>query len=407
MKLSFTVFYSWQSDIDPKYNRNFIQDALEKAVKAIGRDENVTLDAVIDRDTMGVPGSPSIVESITAKISKADMFIADISIISPKRKHRPTPNPNVLFELGYASAILGWERIILIQNESYGSPEKLPFDLRGRRILTYKVDEECKAAKRQQLKDDLVSTFKKILSYARTDLNVKEHIIWWGTWRKRTNSNAYGGTLHISRVSSDAFFFSIFIFDGARSGHVEGRANILTPHSAYSRVATSDTQYCEISFLRHLQNDNWQIAIVEGEYCRYWHGVDTSFSGTYLHSTVSAVDRGYLREIDLNELQRMCGQFLSSILTNFSIVQQQTLHDGENYTIFTSFVKGLYPTTRTIIALTDSGKVWCVSMDPKESVVRYFHNTPEDARPKFIDEYLEAFAGMKILTNDPGGSETL
>jgi predicted nucleotide-binding protein len=118
MKLPFTIFYSWQSDLDAKYNRNFILDALEKAVKALGRDSSVTLDAVIDRDTMGLPGSPSIVESITAKIAKSDLFIADISIIGPKRKYRPTPNPNVLFELGYASAILGWERIILIQNTS-------------------------------------------------------------------------------------------------------------------------------------------------------------------------------------------------------------------------------------------------------------------------------------------------
>ena len=34
-----TVFYSWQSDLDPKFNRNLIEDALERALKAIKRDE--------------------------------------------------------------------------------------------------------------------------------------------------------------------------------------------------------------------------------------------------------------------------------------------------------------------------------------------------------------------------------
>jgi len=402
MKLPFTIFYSWQSDLDAKYNRNFILDALEKSVKALGRDDSITLDALVDRDTMGLPGSPSIVESITAKIAKSDLFIADISIISPKGKHRPTPNPNVLFELGYASAILGWERIILIQNTSYGGPEELPFDLRGRRILTYQVDEDTKAAKKLKLKDDLISTFKKILSYADTQLAIKEQIIWWGAWEKRTNSSTHGGTLHITRVSSDAFFFRISIFDGARSGNVHGRANILTPHSAYGRIATWDNKQCEISFQRHLQHDNWQVTIVEGQHCHSFHGMGASFSGTYLHSTESSVDWGYLNEIDLNELERMCGQYLSRILANFSIVQQETLHDGEIYTIFTSFVKGLYPTTRTIIALTDSGKVWCAGLDPKENVVRYFHNTPEETRPEFIEKWLEPCAGMKIVINDPG-----
>jgi len=405
MKLPFTIFYSWQSDLDAKYNRNFILDALEKAVKALGREDTVTLAAVVDRDTMGLPGSPSIVDSITAKIAKSDLFIADISIVSPKRNRRPTPNPNVLFELGYASAIIGWERIILLQNTSYGGPEKLPFDLRGRRILTYEVDEPTKAAKKLTLKGELVTTFKKILGYADAQLALKEQIIWWGTWQMRSNSSAYGGTLRITRVSSDAFFFEIAIFNGARSGMMQGRANILTPHSAYGRVATWDNKQCEISFQRHLLNDNWQIAIVEGDHCRSFHGEGISFSGTYLHSTESAVDRGFLDEIDLNELERMCGHYLSRILANFSIVQRRTFDDGEIHTIYDSFVKGLYPSTHTIIALTDSGKVWCAFPDIEADVVRYFHNYPEEVRPNFFQNLLEACAGMEIITNDSGRSD--
>lgn len=63
----------------------------------------------------------------------------------------------------------------------------------------------------------------------------------------------------------------------------------------------------------------------------------------------------------------MCGQYLHRILTSFSIVQEDTLHDGEIHTIYTSFVKGLASTTRTIIALSDSGKVWCAGMGLENS----------------------------------------
>ena len=68
--MNHTVFYSWQSDLENRFNRSFIQDALDKAVKILTKDENFSLDAVVDRDTFGLPGSPSIVESITAKIAK-------------------------------------------------------------------------------------------------------------------------------------------------------------------------------------------------------------------------------------------------------------------------------------------------------------------------------------------------
>lgn len=118
---------------------------------------------------------------------------------------------------------------------------------------------------------------------------------------------------------------------------------------------------------------------------------------------ILAVDRGYLREIDLNELERMCGQHLSQILTNFSIVQSQTWEEGmETYTLYTGFVKGMYGSTQTIIALTDTGKVWCAGIDPEKNVLRYFHNSPEESWPAFMQGMMEACAGMDIVVNDPG-----
>jgi hypothetical protein len=101
------VFYSWQSDLPGATNRNFILQALENAAKALRNDDTLQVEPVIDRDTLGVPGSPNISETIFEKINQAKIFVCDISIINQDLiKQNPnirfTPNPNVLLELGYA-----------------------------------------------------------------------------------------------------------------------------------------------------------------------------------------------------------------------------------------------------------------------------------------------------------------
>ena len=133
------VFYSWQTDLPNATNRGFIQSALESAAKSIHRDESIKIEPVIDRDTAGVPGAPDIADTILAKIEKSQIFVADVSIINKKDKSRNVPNPNVLIELGYAMKTLRLDRIIMVMNSIFGSPELLPFDLRMRRVITYEM----------------------------------------------------------------------------------------------------------------------------------------------------------------------------------------------------------------------------------------------------------------------------
>jgi predicted nucleotide-binding protein len=67
------------------------------------------------------------------------MFISDISTINKTdiKSDRKTPNPNVMYELGYAVARLGWEKIILILSEEYGTINDIPFDIRQHAITCY------------------------------------------------------------------------------------------------------------------------------------------------------------------------------------------------------------------------------------------------------------------------------
>ena len=133
------IFYSWQSDLPNNSNRGFIQNALQDAINAISSDDSLQLEPVLDRDTLGVAGSPDISATIFNKIAESDLFVADISIIGRLDNGRTVPNPNVLIELGYAINSLGFDRIILVYNIAYGQISDLPFDLRTRRITTYSM----------------------------------------------------------------------------------------------------------------------------------------------------------------------------------------------------------------------------------------------------------------------------
>lgn len=171
MKRQRTIFYSWQAWLPNGTNRGFIQKALEDAVKTLVADDSLQVEPVIDRDTAGVSGSPDIGKTILSKIDAADIFVADVSIVTPEGV-KQAPNPNVLFELGYAVRALGSERIIQVQNTAYGLPEQLPFDLRNRRTLTYQAreGEADRSLERKKLEGALVEAIGLVLRAAPRSL---------------------------------------------------------------------------------------------------------------------------------------------------------------------------------------------------------------------------------------------
>jgi len=161
------VFYSWQSDRPNSTNRGFIQQALERAAKAILADDSIEVEPVVDRDTSGIAGSPDIAGAIFAKIAECDAFVPDVSLITPAEAERPCPNPNVLLELGFAIRVLGWERIVMVMNTAYGAPNHLPFDLRGRRVVTYVMQEGQaeKAPERRVLEQRLTADLRGVFEH--------------------------------------------------------------------------------------------------------------------------------------------------------------------------------------------------------------------------------------------------
>jgi hypothetical protein len=147
----FTVFYSWQSDLPRKLTRDVIHAACASAIERLKVDASLEDAPRLDHDTQEIPGTPEIAGTIFAKIREAGLVIADVSLVgqttNPNKKPKLLPNPNVLAELGYAAAKVGWDRLILVMNTEHGPPEELPFDLKHRRFpVTFRLGQGSRAS---------------------------------------------------------------------------------------------------------------------------------------------------------------------------------------------------------------------------------------------------------------------
>lgn len=113
-----SIFYSWQSDLPDKANRGLIRKSLGMAAVELNSEDSI--DALIDIDeaTRNVSGSPNIASTIFDKIKQADIFVCDLTKSAENEncqgERRKYCNPNVAIELGFAIALLGWPRIIII-----------------------------------------------------------------------------------------------------------------------------------------------------------------------------------------------------------------------------------------------------------------------------------------------------
>ncbi len=164
-------------------------------------DDSIAVEPVVDRDTQAVPGSPDIGVTILEKIDASEAIVADVTIVGAYDSERPTPNPNVLIELGYALKSLGERRLILVQNVAFGGPELLPFDLRQKRVLTYEspTEAESRAEARRALQRELREALTLILNEAESSPGGEDPVELALTYtEKRIESERHDYQLQIS-----------------------------------------------------------------------------------------------------------------------------------------------------------------------------------------------------------------
>ncbi len=396
-----TIFYSWQSDLDPFGNRNLIEDALKRCLKSIKNNALETVEPVLDRDTAGMSGSPSISEGIFSKITLADVFVADVSIINSNVGGRLTPNPNVLIELGYAVAQIGWERIILVQNSAYGSPEELPFDLRGRRVVPYSFNRDLndRSETRALLQGRLEAALKAAL-YESTQISLPSGSgaqLWWGKWSKDSDGLGFGGELFIRDVCAAGFLFDLSVINGSHSGSITTYARLVAQDLAYARVENgSGGEIGEILFRRELSGDRRVVRIEETSGCIYYHGMGVRFSGNFVHVLEPLFDYGFLNELEMISLFRISGEYYESLRKRFQGIGKSENLDSFIAQVLIGGVRGLYTIMEGIIMLGSRGELWVAYID--DDVVRYFttQSVWKTILPKTIKEWRSRFSEKKV-----------
>lgn len=172
--MTLTVFYSWQADTPARINRSLIESALKRALEQINADAKVVNSArevQLDKDTMGLPGTPPIVEAIFRKIDECAVFVPDLTFVAHTEAGRPTPNANVLIEYGWALKSRGHDRIVAVMNDAFGAPSEtsLPFNMRHLRWpLRYTLPDGngVRDSVRKQLVDKLARAIRAVLDNA-------------------------------------------------------------------------------------------------------------------------------------------------------------------------------------------------------------------------------------------------
>jgi hypothetical protein len=160
------IFYSWQADTPGKIGHYLVRDALQLALDQLA--EDLALDEAerpeLDHDTKGVPGAPSIADTILEKIDACDVFVADVTLTGRTESGKPLINSNVAIELGYALKAKGDGSLILVMNDAHGSPDSLPFDLRHRRWPTiFSVAPDAARKDRNATRDELAKKLRPVL----------------------------------------------------------------------------------------------------------------------------------------------------------------------------------------------------------------------------------------------------
>mgnify|MGYP003292426632 CR=1 FL=1 len=93
------VFFSYQTWTNYSFNRELIETCIRKAINLVNL-ENDCCYVFIDAQQPSVAGAYVVTNEIMKKIKRSSIFIVDLTNVQQTGK--ASPNPNALFECGYA-----------------------------------------------------------------------------------------------------------------------------------------------------------------------------------------------------------------------------------------------------------------------------------------------------------------
>jgi len=181
-----TIFYSWQTDSPGAVNKKFIREALDAAATELPKSIAVEDSPRVDSGMEGISGTPEVASIMFQKIDRCAVFVGDVSLIGEVTEKgsdastKKIANPNVLLEMGYAAARIGWGRVICVMNEHYGCRNAQAFDVRNRRYpIDYTLSPEqmpsaarIKKGLAESLRTALAAVFKNELQMAKDTIEI-------------------------------------------------------------------------------------------------------------------------------------------------------------------------------------------------------------------------------------------
>jgi hypothetical protein len=177
-----TVFYSWQSESSEATNRNFIEDALRRAIRAINAQAGPQR-LGFDKDTVGRSGSPPVLETLLGKIADAEVFVGDLTLVGRRKGARSPgmPNANVNLEWGYAMGRLGHDRLVGVVNGNERNWKRTPFNLYTmRHPIMYQLAETDSREVRRNVRAELVKDLTKAIGACQAAAHTSHNNRWKG-----------------------------------------------------------------------------------------------------------------------------------------------------------------------------------------------------------------------------------
>lgn len=132
----YRLFQAWQNQ-EKKYT-NFITNIIQQVVE-IERKKDIEIE-VIRFPAQDEAGSPDVVNMVWEQIASCDLFVGDLTAIA-KNEDQCISNPNVMYEVGIADALLGEKRVILVCSKETNIA-KLAFDVNHKRISPLNIKDE-------------------------------------------------------------------------------------------------------------------------------------------------------------------------------------------------------------------------------------------------------------------------
>ena len=124
----YRLFQAWQNQ-DREYT-DFITKTIQRVVE-IEQSKDIEIE-VVRYPAQDEAGSPDVVDMVWEQIANSDLFVGDLTGITQVGDHIVS-NPNVMYEVGIADAMLGEKRVILLCSKETDI-SKLAFDINHKRI---------------------------------------------------------------------------------------------------------------------------------------------------------------------------------------------------------------------------------------------------------------------------------